>query len=90
MKCNKKKKKRVIVDSALAEIWFDTESRLFSHSVYKALEWFSSTLSDRVQAIIASRWISSQRKVHYEVPRGSGLGPILFTLYIQPLSKVIS
>ena len=54
----------------------------------KALDWFSSYLSDRVQAVNGQ--VSSQKKLHYWVPQSSVLGPILVTLYIQPLSKVIS
>ena len=56
----------------------------------KALDWFSSYLSDRAQAVSVNGGVSSQKKLHYGVPQGSILGPILFTLYIQPLSKVIS
>ena len=56
----------------------------------KALDWFSSYLSDRAQAVSVNGGVSSQKKLHYGVSQGSALGPILFTLYIQPLSKIIS
>ena len=56
----------------------------------KALGWFPSYLSDRIQAVSVNDWVSSQKKLHYGVPKGPVLGPILFTLYIQPLFKVIS
>ena len=56
----------------------------------KALDWFSSYLSDRAQAVSVNGGVSSQKKLHYGVSQDSALGPILFTLYIQPLSKIIS
>ena len=56
----------------------------------KALDWFSSYLSDWAQAVSVNGGVSSQKKLHYGVSQGSALGPILFTLYIQPLSKIIS
>ena len=41
----------------------------------KALEWFSSYLSDRVQVVS----VNGQKKLHYGVSLGSTLGPVLFT-----------
>ena len=46
------------------------------------------TLKRRQLAAIANR-ISSTKELHYGVPQGSVLGPILFVLYIQPLSNQI-
>ena len=51
---------------------------------------FSSYLSDRFQSVSVNDRISSQKKLHYEVPHGSVEGPILFTLYTQPLSDIIT
>ena len=56
----------------------------------KAFEWFSSYLSDKFQCISVNGQVPSQKKLHYGVPRGFVLGPILFTLYTQPLSDIIS
>ena len=48
-----------------------------------------SYLSDRVQCIKFGSILSDAKKLLYGVPQGSVLGPILFSLYTTPLSKVI-
>ena len=53
------------------------------------LDWFKSYLSDRVQCIKIGSILSDAKKILYGVPQGSVLGPILFSLYTTPLSKVI-
>ena len=54
------------------------------------LDWFVSYLSGRFQSVIVDGVVSTSRPLVYGVPRGSVLGPVLFTLYSQPLSDVIS
>ena len=53
------------------------------------LHWFKSYLSDHVQCIKTGSILSDVKKLLYGVPQGSVLGPILFSLYTTPLSKVI-
>ena len=53
------------------------------------LSWFRSYLSNRRQSVAIANRISSTNELHYGVPQGSVLGPILFVLYIQPLSNLI-
>ena len=53
------------------------------------LHWFKSYLSDHVQCIKIALILSDAKKLLYGVPQGSVLGPILFSLYTTPLSKVI-
>ena len=53
------------------------------------LDWFKSYLSDHVQCIKIGSISSDAQKLLYGVPQGSVLGPILFSLYTTPLSKVI-
>ena len=55
----------------------------------KALQWFSSYLSDRQQSVTTGSIFSKDVPFQSGVPQGSVLGPILFTLYTQPLSKTI-
>ena len=53
------------------------------------LQWFSSYLTDRTHYISLSNHCSAFAPVHSCVPQGSVLGPILFTMYIKPLSAII-
>ena len=53
------------------------------------LQWFSSYLTDRTRNVSLSNHYFAFAPVHSGVPQGSVLGPILFTMYIKPLSAII-
>ena len=55
------------------------------------LDWFKSYLSNHSQCITTGSILSklNGKKLLYGVPQGSVLGPIFFSLYPTPLSKVI-
>ena len=53
------------------------------------LSWFCSYLSNRRQSVAIANYISPTKELHYGVLQRSVLGPILFVLYIQPLSSLI-
>ena len=53
------------------------------------LKWFASYLSDRCQTIKIGSTLSELSKLIDGVPQGSVLGPLLFSLYTTPLSKII-
>ena len=52
------------------------------------LQWLSSYLTDHTHYVSLSNR-SAFAPVHSGVPQGSVLDPILFTMYIKPLSAII-
>ena len=54
----------------------------------KALTWMESYLTNRCQAVMINNYISSSRDLSFGVPQGSVLGPILFSLYIAPMTDI--
>ena len=53
------------------------------------LQWFLFYLTDHEQNVYVSDHSSAFAPVHSGVPQGSVLGPIVFTMYIKPLSAII-
>ena len=53
------------------------------------LKWFTSYLSEHYQSIKIGSILSDLCKLLFGVPKGSVLGPLLFSLYTAPLSLVI-
>ena len=53
------------------------------------LYWYASYLEGREQSVKVDNVLSSPSPLQFRVPQGSVLGPILFTLYSQPLSDLI-
>ena len=53
------------------------------------LQWSSSYLTDRTHCVSLSNHCSAFATVYSGVPQGSVLDPILFTMYIKPLSAII-
>ena len=53
------------------------------------LDWFTSYISNRHFSVVVNGVLSDCLPLRYGVPQGSVLGPVLFTLYSQPLSDVI-
>ena len=55
-----------------------------------APSWFSSYLCNRTHAVTINSLQSEHTTLHYGVPQGSVLGPVLFILYTQPLFNLVS
>ena len=54
-----------------------------------ALGWFKSYLSGRTHSVKVGSTLSHPAALHYGVPQGSVLGPILFSLYTNPIGSII-
>ena len=55
-----------------------------------ALSWFLSCLCNRTRAVTINSLQSEYTTLHYGIPMGSVLGPVLFILYTQPLFNLAS
>ncbi|KAI0238381.1 hypothetical protein LSAT2_010939 [Lamellibrachia satsuma] len=91
---NKQGTTLVLVDFSAA---FDTINhdilirrlRLRYGFVGKALDWIISYLQERTQRIVIGGQSSSTTTLTAGVPQGSVLGPLLFSLYVQPIGDII-
>ena len=76
---------------------FDTiDHNILVHSLHTdfgftetVLQWFSSYLTGRTHYVSLSNHCSAFAPVHSGVSQGSVLGPMIFTMYIKPLSAII-
>ena len=53
------------------------------------IDWFKSYLSGRQQWVKVEQFLSDVDVLNFGVPQGSVLGPVLYTMYTYPLSKII-
>lgn len=55
----------------------------------KELQWFKNYLSGRVQTMKVNDHVSEEGRVSCGVPQGSTLGPLLFLIYVNDITKYL-
>ena len=90
---NKKGTLLVLLDLSAAFDTIDHRILLFRlrrrFGVRTASKWVTSYLDGRTQRIFMGQASSSSNPLNTGVPQGSVLGPILFSLYEQPIGEII-
>lgn len=84
----------ILIDISAAFDTIDREvllARMQSHLGVEglALSWFRSYLTNRTQTVKIGAATSERSTLHFGVPQGSVLGPILFTSYMYPLGNLL-
>ena len=54
-----------------------------------ALDWFRSYLTGRIQRVVIEDSVSVDQEQDFGVPKGSVLGPIIYSMYTNPVSDII-
>ena len=53
------------------------------------LKWLMSFITDRTSSVKINYYISPPTKILKGIPKGSIIGPLLFYIYLRPISNII-